>query len=158
MELNSQNHKQGRIPVGVIAVINIIALLETHLWYFGGAIWNALRNARKNFNRYRSERSRKREEAALTNFLNARQVHGEHSLLACNHKGFIAGANNLQDLKNKLQAAGCSLTDKNLIVVEGSRNCDAATVFKSDGSVWLFFPELGEPIPAPGGKWSWPSN
>lgn len=156
MEQN-QSHF-GKIPVGVTALINIIGLLASHISSGSVSLWNALRNARKNLRHYRLELAQKRQAAAFQNFVRASEQHQEFTLYACTHKGFIAGANNIQELKQKVLAAGCSLKNKNLLVVERSQKSASAALYKSDGSIWLLFPELGEPVAAPGGRWSWPSN
>lgn len=157
MEHNSQSH-YGKVPVGVTALINIIGLVASHICSGSAFLWNALRNARKNIRHYLVELAHKRQEAALQNFVRASEQHKEFTLFACTHKGFIAGANNIQDLKQKVLAARCSLKNKNLLVVERSQRSGSATLFKSDGSIWLYFPELGEPEAAPGARWAWPSN
>jgi hypothetical protein len=157
MEQHSQS-KYGKLPLGVLAVINIIALAATHLWSGSVKIWNALRNARKNFRIYRIEAARRREAAALQNYFHARKENPEYVLYACTHRGFIAGAKDLQNLKDKLLAARCSLKNRNLLVVERSQKSDSATVFKPDGTVWLLFPALGDPVMATGCSWAWPSS
>lgn len=119
--------------------------------------WEWSRSLPFRLKKHRADTERKQEADALKTFLKARESHPEFRLYACNHKRFIAGADNLASLLQELREGGYEPSSRNLLIAEDSKKTGAATLYKNDGTVWLLFPDLGEPVSAMGGKWSWDS-